>query len=421
MKKYIFLLLFSISAVSQAYSVAVADTLPNDRISALHIYLDCTECDMDYYRTNFTIVNYVNDSRDADVHILVSMLPTGSGGSEYHIVMVGQGRYRFLTDTLVFSLQQDATADEARAALLGRIQLGLVPYLLKTAYGDKLNLVIDESPVIISEDDPWKSWVFDISGSGSFSSQRALQNLSLGGSLYMSKVTPEIKIESCNSFSYYEQVMRQYDGDSLTDTYKYNAKDFSSLNFFVKSLGNHGGIGGSVSLKKSEYNNLNLQMIIGPSAEYNLFSYEDASSRQFRITYTLCYEQTYYRTLTVYGKMNDYLFRQYLAINFLYFKPWGTISAYAGGSSYINDLSQYSLEANAVAYIRLFKGLSFNISGSFSYTNDQRSLRQEPATTDVFLTRQWEMKRDFSYSAMIGLSYRFGSMNNNSVNPRFGT
>jgi len=104
----------------------------------------------------------------------------------------------------------------------------------------------------------------------------------------------------------------------------------------------------------------------------------------------------------------------------MYYEPWGTISANAYGSAYINNLSQYSLGASTIACIRLFKGLSFNISGGFAYCQNQRSLRQEAFSTEDLLTGQWEMEKDFSYSVMIGLSYRFGSMNNNAVNPRFG-
>jgi hypothetical protein len=420
MKKCISIIVIILGTFNYAFCQDGKDTLSGDSNAALHIFLDCNECDPDYFRTSFTIVNYVNDCKDADVHILVTALPTGSGGTAYTIILSGQGSYKNKADTVLFNLSQDATAEVARAALLAKIQLGLVPYLLKTPYGEKLNLIIDESPVITDEADPWKSWVFDISGSGSFSSQKTSQSLSLGGSLYLSKITPEIKIESGNSFSYNESKLSLYNGDTLVYALNLSQRDYFSRNLFVKSLGNHCGIGGFASFAKSEYSNLDFQMILGPAVEFNLFSYEDASSKQFRILYSINYEHTNYKKMTVYNKMNDHLFRHDLSINFMYYEPWGTISAYAYGSAYINNLSQYSLGTSAVAYIRLFKGLSFNISCGVAYSQDQRSLRQEPVSTEFFLTRQWEMKRDFSYSVMGGLSYRFGSMNNNSVNPRFG-
>ncbi|MCK9400120.1 MAG: hypothetical protein M0Q51_09035 [Bacteroidales bacterium] len=77
-------------------------------------YQERGSCDFDYFRTNFTIVNYVNDNKDADVHILVTSLPTGSGGSAYSIILLGQGRYKYMIDTVIFNMSQDITAEVAR-------------------------------------------------------------------------------------------------------------------------------------------------------------------------------------------------------------------------------------------------------------------------------------------------------------------
>jgi hypothetical protein len=420
MKTWFSIFLLILVTFDYSFSQQDDDTTSVGPKPALNIFLDCNHCDFDFIRTNFTIVNYVNDYKDADVHILITALPTGSGGSAYHIILLGQGRYKYMADTVMFDLPEDVTAEEVNAALLRKIKLGLVPYLLKSPYGEKLSLKIDKSPVIINEEDPWKSWVFDISGSGSFSSQKTSQDFNLNGSFYLSKITPEIKIESSNNFGYYESKLRYYEDDTLVFSLNLTQKDLSSRNLFVKSLGNHCGIGGFASFGKSEYSNLDFQMILGPAVEFNLFSYEEATSKQFRILYAVLYEYTNYKKLTIYNKMNDYLFRHDLSINFMYYETWGTVSATAYGSSYINNLSQYSLGASSIAYIRLFKGMSFNISGGIAYCQNQRSLRQQAFSTEGFLTGQWEMKKDFSYSMMIGLSYRFGSMNNNAVNPRFG-
>jgi hypothetical protein len=420
MKKCVSIFLIILGAYNFALSQATEDTLFAERNGALNIFFDCIDCDLDYFRTNLTIVNYVNDYKDADVHLLVTSLPTGSGGSAYSIILSGQGKYKYMVDTVIFNLPEDVTVDEVNIALLRKIKLGLVPYLLKSPYGEKLSLKIDKSPLIINEEDPWKSWVFDISGSGSFTSQKTSQSFSLNGSLYMSKITPDIKIESSNSFGYNESKLSLYASDTLVYSLKLTQKDFSSNNLIVKSLGNHCGIGGLASFGKSEYSNLDFQMILGPAVEFNLFSYEDATSKKFTILYCIMYEHTNYKKLTVYNKMHDYLFRHDLSINFMKYEQWGTVSASAYGSGYIYDFSQYSLGASMVAYIRLFKGLSFNISAGFAYCQNQRSLRQEAFSAEDFLTGQWEMEKDFSYSAMIGLSYRFGSINNNAVNPRFG-
>lgn len=77
----------------------------------------------------------------------------------------------------------------------------------------------------------------------------------------------------------------------------------------MKSLGNHCGIGGYAAFGKSEYSNLDFQMILGPAIEFNLFSYEDATSRQFTILYSVMYEHTNYKKLTIYDKMHDCLYQ----------------------------------------------------------------------------------------------------------------
>lgn len=415
-------IIFSISCLFSAlasFSQVSQDTVPVGRESALNIYLDCSACDDAYFRTNFTAVNYVNDSHDADVHILVSSLPTGSGGEEYNIRLFGQDRFKFMTDTVLAYMPEDYTYDETRQALLEKIQLGLVPFLLKTPYGNKLSLFIDEIPVKAEEKDPWKNWIFDISGSGAFAIQKYAENYSLIGSFYASKITREIKIESSNYFGFSESKFSYFDDDTLA-TYTLSQQDISSQNLFVKSFGNHWGLGGFTSFGRSEYSNLDFQMNFGPAVEYNIFSYEEASTRECRVLYSLMYEHSKYNTLTVYDRMYDDLFTQNLSINFSYYEPWGSISASAGGSTYLNDISQYSLGAGASASLKVCKGISLTVSGSIGYSQDQRSLRQGTGDALDVVTGQWQMEEGLSYSLNIGITFRFGSKNNNAVNPRFG-
>jgi hypothetical protein len=118
--------------------------------------------------------------------------------------------------------------------------------------------------------------------------------------------------------------------------------------------------------------------------------------------------------------MFDDLFRHNLNINFTYFERWGSFSAIAYGMTYLNPHSEYSLGVNAMAGLKIFKGLSLNLSAGANYYRDQRSLRQEPVDSLGFATGMIEMEQGLSYSLNLGISYRFGSKYNNSVNARFG-
>lgn len=47
--------------------------------ATLRVFLDCLSCDEDFLRTEVTLVDFVRDQRDAQVHILVTTRPTGGG------------------------------------------------------------------------------------------------------------------------------------------------------------------------------------------------------------------------------------------------------------------------------------------------------------------------------------------------------
>jgi len=173
-------------------------------------------------------------------------------------------------------------------------------------------------------------------------------------------------------------------------------------------------------LGKSEYSNLDFKLDAGPAVEYNIFSYEEASTRQFRIKYSIMYEHARYNKLTVNNRLYDDLFTHNLNVDFTYFESWGSFSANAFGTAYLHDHSQYLLGANAIASVRLFKGLSVNLAGGAVFSRNQRSLRQEPVDENDFITGMVEMEQGLAYSISIGISFRFGSKYNNSVNARFG-
>ena len=69
--------------------------------------------------------------------------------------------------------------------------------------------------------------------------------------------------------------------------------------------------------------------------------------------------------------------------------------------------------------VRLFKGFTFDMFGSVSRRRDQLSLRRGTASTEEILVRQRELATGYSYDIGFGLSYSFGSIYNNVVNPRF--
>jgi hypothetical protein len=101
-------------------------------------------------------------------------------------------------------------------------------------------------------------------------------------------------------------------------------------------------------------------------------------------------------------------------------QPWGTANAEFSFQQYLNDPEKYSLGFDGGAEIRLFKGFSVDFFGEYSRTRDQVYLPRGRATTEEILLRQRQLFTGFQYSFEVGLSYSFGSIFNNIVNPRFG-
>ncbi len=419
MKNYIIclsILTYSFCKVSTSHG---QDSNNMDRDKALNIFLECSSCDMNYFKENLRIVNYVREPALSDLQILITTLSTGSGGTEYNLIFIGRKRFVNINDTIVFSLSPDYTEDETRSILLDKINLGMVPYIMKTAYANNLSLFIDDTKISEKESkDSWKSWIFELNGSGSLYGEKLSKSYFINGSLYAGKITPKIKFETNNNFTYSEShfVLPMQDTVLYINSFQ---RDFSSSNLFVKSLGNHFGVGGTACFRNSQVSNLDFQMKLGPAIEYNLFKYADASTKQLRFIYSLGYEHSNYSEITIYDKLNDYLYTQNLNILFMYIKDWGYFNASLIGSSYLHDLKQYSLGTNGLASIRITNGLSFNVSFGLYIYQDRVDLRKGSASLEEILMSQREMESNYNYTINFGISYRFGSKFNNTVNPRF--
>jgi len=66
------------------------------------------------------------------------------------------------------------------------------------------------------------------------------------------------------------------------------------------------------------------------------------------------------------------------------------------------------------------KGLRFNLGGGASLIHDQINLPKGGATDEEILLKRKELETNYRYYFHMGLSYTFGSIYNNVVNPRFG-
>ena len=82
-------------------------------------------------------------------------------------------------------------------------------------------------------------------------------------------------------------------------------------------------------------------------------------------------------------------------------------------------MDKYRAESYASVNLKVGKGLSLNVGGRVSWIRDQVSLPKGEATRDEVLVRQRQLATSYEYRVFVGMSYTFGSIFNNIVNPRF--
>jgi hypothetical protein len=188
----------------------------------------------------------------------------------------------------------------------------------------------------------------------------------------------------------------------------------------VKSINDHWSYAAAASLYSSSFDNARLFSTIGPAIEYNVFPYAEANRRELRIQYRLNYSYRQYDEQTIYQKISEGLFSQSLQAVMEVKEPWGSMGFSLEGSNFFHDFSKNNLEFNAGLSLRVFKGFFFNISGSYSRVRDQLSLPAGGATTEEVLLELKRLATNYSARLEMGITYRFGSIYSNVVNPRFG-
>jgi hypothetical protein len=72
---------------------AQENTVKNDTVrrTAIRVFLDCYDCDMNFTRQQIPYINYVRDVKEAQVYILVTDQNTASGGEKFTYTFHGQG------------------------------------------------------------------------------------------------------------------------------------------------------------------------------------------------------------------------------------------------------------------------------------------------------------------------------------------
>lgn len=396
---------------------SAADTL---RKNAVKIFLDCRNCDMNYTRQEIPYINYVRDVHDAQVVILVSDQNAGSGGRQYTYTFHGQHEFGGMDDTLTYTSSPDATSTLIRQKRTDLLKMGLMRYVAKTPLFNEIEISHNEHLEAEEVIDRWNNWVFELSTEPQFETEETQKEMNLRNSIDITKVTSDIKLEMRMDHFYQQDKYIDYPKTDSTVTSTYSTSSLRMNNLFVKSLNNHWSAGLKWELGSSTRENYNFRTEILPSIEYDLFPYSEATHRQLRFLYSAGYQYNNYLDTTVYNKMQEHLYLHSLGVAYQVQDKWGSVNVSLTGSNYFHDFTKRRIDLFTSLNIRVFRGLSLRIFGRVSHINDQLNLAKGEISEAERLLQLRELETKYRIDGGIEISYTFGSIYNNVVNPRFG-
>jgi hypothetical protein len=391
-----------------SFSQTASDTLRKD---ALRVYMETT----DYLRKEIPYINYVRDIKDAQVYIISSSQKTGSGGREYSYFLIGQERFIGMKDTLIFRSSPDDTDDRVREGQVEVLKQGLMRYVMATPLAKHIKISFTEPMASEVTTDKWDSWVFSAGISGMLQGQRSYNSNQIFSSLTARRITSELKMDFDLDYDYN---LDKFTIDDQEVNSINNSKSFEVL--MVKSINEHWSVGGETEIESSTYRNYKLKTTIMPGIEYDIYPYSESTRRQIRLLYSAGFLYQSYSDTTIFDKMQESLWGHSLKAAYQVVQKWGSVNLSLDWFNYFHDWSKNNLSLDGGIEVRIAKGLSLQVGGGAAMIHDQLALVKGGATREEILLKRKELATVFSYFTYFGLSYTFGSIYNNVVNPRFG-
>jgi hypothetical protein len=388
----------------------------------LRVFLDCPSyrCDPDFFHTEFPFADFVRSPQDADVQVLVTEEETGSGGSEYTITALGHQRFEGWADTLKTYTTADATDDGERRAIAQRVGLALVRYVALSPLADRFTLKYaapdsERTAVTQRVRDPWNYWAYRVSLNTFLNGEQSYRSSNFHSNLSANRITAGLKVEAEAYGNKNESTFEIDDSTSISN----EQESYGATLLVAPSLGAHWAWALYGEASRSSYQNQALDLELLAGVEYDWWPYEEVTRRllTFRVYSGLKHYK--YDEETLYGETSEThpmgAFETRLSVT----QPWGSVGASLEASTFLHDLEKHRVDLSGEMDVRLFRGFSLSLWGEVSSIHDQLYLPAGGATDEEVLLRRRQLATDYSYYTSIGFSYRFGSVFNNVVNPRF--
>lgn len=412
-----------LTALVAAPSTMEAQTDDDD--PRLKVFLDCPSggCDRNFLITEHPYAVFTQDRLDADIHLLVTRIGTGSGGGEYTLQFIGQRGLRGRVDTLVTTVPPNVSEDMRRRNLSRMVHVGLVSRLARGAEGARLaeRLLIAYEPMegggaapVRVPRDPWNLWVYRVRLNGNAESEARSGEYRLFGAVSANRITEQLKMEF-NADNEYRA--RRFQLSNGTDR-RFILRSAQATSRVVRSLSDHWSVGSRVRVGLNEFQNQDAYANADVSAEYNLFPWREATSRQLVGIVSLGGQFNDYRQITIFGQTSETRPTARFVLAGESRQQWGQIDAALRYTQFLHDTDRYNVTFNGRTTLRLTRGLSLEFTAEAAKVQDQLFLPRGDASDDEVLTRQRALATAYRLRGSVGVSFTFGSIFNTFVNPR---
>ncbi len=411
--------------------MSAAQTSPPKK---LKVFIDCrTNCDENYIRSEINFIDFVIDRVAADVHILITSRENGSGGSNVQFIFFGQNNFKIRTDTLIYNQSPIATNNEIRIQITKRIRLGILPFLTKASNSGLISVekeVIDEikkdtiknsqaqKNSAIQTKDKWNYWVYRIGLDGRYNADENYKSSAVSNYLSANQTTDKSRI-NFSAYSNNEISIYNYKDSANITKYKVVNNNYQLTHYLIKSISDHWSVGYETSFSSSTFSNNKGRIYLSPGIEYAVFPYTQVNNKFLTVSYNLGVWHNKYYDTTIYDKTSEVLLGHKIYAKLALNQKWGDVNTGITYSNYFLDWKLNNLSLNLEVNVRVTGGLSFYIYSYGGLIHDQIYLTKGNTTLQEVLTRRRQLASSYNFFTSVGVSYRFGSILNNFVNPRF--
>jgi hypothetical protein len=398
------------------------------------VFYDCSgqiSCQMNHLRTEIRFVDWVNDRRDADVHVIVTSREVGGGGRQYTLDFSGQGNMEHLNDVLVYTSGGMEVERERLDAFTQTLYLGLMRYAVEAGLGESFamsftppaifaagtqggDVASDLSTAATSSYDPWNYWTFRMGLSGNANIQELRQNYRINPSFGADRVTDTWKVNVNANLNINRERIE------LTDRIVRNDRDGWNANtLIVRSISGHVSTGVDMRAGRQQQNNRKARVSVTPAIEWNYFPYDQSNRRQLIAHYGAGMQYNRYEETTVFDVMEETVPLHRLGIQYRAVEGWGNAGVNFSASQYLHRSGLYSFGVNGNVSFRVARGLELSLNAGAEKIADEIHIRKAALSEEDILLGRQSLPTSFSYNGSVGFNYRWGSSFSNIVNQRF--